>query len=213
MILSTFRSAAPFMTHFVVVFVISDILFVVLMQRFLTMELVEGALVPDAALTGYTPAQALEWYDVIGTEGRHIYTWLSLLDLFVIIPSYVFMLSCHLVMSSSLSNNTSNYYESLAYLPTMAAMFDLVESFTHLYSVLYYPFPASREMLMVASTATQFKFAFLGLCLASSAYYLLDKHIWHGRRLGPVEPTGAAYSTSSTSNSNNNSSSSKRKQT
>jgi hypothetical protein len=164
MILSTFRSAAPFMTHFVVVFVISNILFMGLMQRFMMMELVKGALVPDAALTGYTPAQALEWYEVIGTEGRHIYTWLSLLDLLVIIPSYVFMLSCHLVISSSSSsNNISNYYESLAYLPTMAAMFDLVESLSHLYSVLYYPFPASQEMMVVASMATQCKFAFLVL--------------------------------------------------
>jgi hypothetical protein len=196
MILSTFRSAAPFMTHFVVVFVISNILFMVLMQRFMTMELVKGALVPDAALTGYTPAQALEWYEATGTEGRHMYSRLSLLDLLVIIPSYIFMLGCHLVMSSSSSsspsNNTSNYYESLAYLPTMAAMFDLVESLTHLYSVLYYPFPASREMLVVASMATQCKFAFLGLCLASSAYYLLMKHIWHGRRRGQVEPNSSS---------------------
>jgi hypothetical protein len=187
MILSTFRSAAPFMTQFVVVFVISNSLFMVSMQRFLTIELVKGALVPDAALTGYTPDQALEWYALIGTEGRHAYMWLSVLDLLVIIPSYVFMLSCHLVMSSSSSNNTSNYYESLAYLPTMAAMSDLVESLTHLYSVLHYPFPASREMLVVASTATQSKFAFLGLCLASSAYHLLVKHIWHGGRLGKVD--------------------------
>jgi hypothetical protein len=90
---------------------------------------------------------------------------LSLFDVFVIIPSYLFALSCQLI-------SAHNCPEMLAYLPSMVVMFDLVESLTHLHACVYYPQQIpSPEWLLVASAATQFKFLFLGLSLVLSAYF------------------------------------------
>lgn len=171
MILSTFRAVAPYRQYFLFILIVSNTLYTILAPRLIKTDLVEGAIVPDAATRGYDPDQVVAWYDAIGPEGRRsYYTILGVLDLLFIIPSYLFWLSCHLVSSP-------NCPEVLAYLPSVVVIFDLMETMTHMYYCAIYDelvrkgdLPGALSLLL-AKSGTQFKFIFLGLSLALSAYF------------------------------------------
>lgn len=125
--------------------------------------IVGGCLVPDEALQGYTPQQALEWYDAIGEHGRSVYFQLFLLDLCIMIPSHVLLFGSLLV--------TNNTLQSCSYLAIATGVFDLIESVTHGCAVAG-SWKPSIVHLIIASAATQFKFAgFGGLLFAITLLY------------------------------------------
>ena len=115
--------------------------------------IVDTFLVPDEAFGGYTPRQALEWYEAIGDHGRAIYFQLFLLDICIMIPSYVLLSGSQLVPSGTATTISEN---SLSYLAVATGVFDLIESVTHGCAVAG-SWKPSIVHLILASAATQFK--------------------------------------------------------
>lgn len=153
MILSLFHHLKRYRLYFLVVTVASCMVHAWMMTM-IPLELVPGAFVPDAAWRGYTPQQALRWYELIGPKARNLYFQMVLVDLLFIIPSYVLLLGSQLVVSDS--------PKLLCYFPVITALFDLIETLTHVCAVWWYGvWSPSVRQLVVASAATQFKYAFL----------------------------------------------------
>jgi hypothetical protein len=117
--------------------------------------IVDTCLVPDAAAMGYTPQQAIEWYEAIGEHGRSIYFQLFLLDECIMIPSYVLFCGSQLVPTGASATITEN---SLSYLAVATGVFDLIETVTHGCAVAG-SWKPSNVHLILASAATQFKSA------------------------------------------------------
>jgi hypothetical protein len=161
MILSTFSRLEPYRLHFFTAFMLSSAVFTWRMQQ-IPVHIVDGALAPDAAITGYSPQQALNWYDAIGDQGRSVYFQMFLIDLFVVMPSYVLMLGAQLVATGCPG--------VLCYFVVAIACFDLIESLTTGCAVIGEWRP-SEVHLLVASAATQFKFVGIGLTLFLVAVY------------------------------------------
>jgi hypothetical protein len=137
-------------------------------------EIVEGAPVPDGS-AGYTPQQALDWYDGLGPKGRSIYIQSSMIDILLIIPSYVLLLGTQLVV-------TTDCPEIFCYIPVIAATFDGIETLTHLAAVVWYGvWSPSIDHLVVASAATQFKFAGIAISLILVVLYSIESWM-RGRR-------------------------------
>jgi hypothetical protein len=165
MILSTFRAVIPYQRYFVLSGVLIGILHPLILSRLVEVELVPGALIPDAALLGYSPNEVLAWYEALGESGLRIYVYLGLFDVMCIIPTYVFLLSCRLLASPRCP-------ETLAYFPSVAALFDILETSTHMYYAIYYPARMPDTLtLVVASCATQCKYVALALSLVLAAFY------------------------------------------
>jgi hypothetical protein len=184
MILSTFRSLKARRFVLLLCFFICNSTFLWRsQQRFISQEFVPGAPTPDGALYGYTPAQALEWYQRLNGSERKVVIQLGVLDIVGIIPSYTLFLGSQLV--------ATNCPDVLCYLPLWTATFDLIESATHLVALAsrhlaitddhdYAPGDDDSSILhsqslivwtpgifhlVVASAATQFKMAGLFLSL------------------------------------------------
>jgi hypothetical protein len=153
MILSTFRRLEPYRLYFLVATVASIMLYLWMMQK-IPLELVTGAFVPDTAWRGYTPQQALEWYEAIGTDARNHYSQMAYVDLLLIIPSMALLVGSQLA--------SSNCPKMLCYFPIIPATLDLFETLTHSCAVWWYGvWSPSVSQLVVASAATQFKYASL----------------------------------------------------
>jgi hypothetical protein len=178
MILSTFRRLVRYRLYFFLFFLISNTACMIRMQS-IPVEIVAGAAVPDVVVIGgYTPQQALDWYDDLGPKGRSIYIRWSIIDILFVIPSYVLMMGTQLVLV------TTECPEILCYMPVLAATFDGIESLTHLAAVVWYGvWSPSIHHLVVASAATQFKFAGIGSSLILVAIYsTIASWMLRGRR-------------------------------
>jgi hypothetical protein len=193
MILSSLRTAIPYKCYWLLSAVLIGILHPVILPQLMDVELLPGALIPDAALMGYNPSEVLAWYEALGASGRRMYVYVALFDVVCIIPSYLVLLSCQLLYSPHCP-------ETLAYLPSAMAIFDLLETGTHMYYAVYYPvqMPTTRT-LVVVSCATQFKYLVLVLSLLLVAYYAALDYYYPSRSTttpeGPKVPVRRSIKT------------------
>lgn len=170
MILSTFQRLKPYRKLCLGIFILSFAAYRWRMKE-IRVPIVGDALVPDAACLGYTPQQALDWYEAIGKHGRSIYFQVMLLDLCIMIPSYVLYFGSQLLETNKSGSATLTKYP-LSYLSLATGGFDFIESVTHGCAVAGSWRP-SIVHLIIASAATQFKCAgFALLLLANVVQYL-----------------------------------------
>jgi hypothetical protein len=170
MILSTFLRLKPYRKISMGIFLLSFAAYRWRMKE-IRFPIVGDTLVPDAACLGYTPQQAVDWYEAIGEHGRSIYFQIALLDLCIMIPSYVMYFGSQLLDTNPSGSATSNKH-ALSYLSLATGVFDYIESATHGCAVAGSWRP-SIVHLVIASAATQFKCAGLGLLtLAAVVQYL-----------------------------------------
>lgn len=165
MILSTFRHFAPYRLHCLVVGILGAAIFSILSQKYLSIELIPGSVMPDTAYAGYSPDFSRLWYVALSADDkkldRIIILLLGLLDFFVILPAYLFGFGSHLLQRQC--------PQILCYLPVWTGCFDLIESLTTFATIACIHFqvywvPSSFQLLL-ASAATQFKGVCFALCV------------------------------------------------
>jgi cytochrome bd-type quinol oxidase subunit 2 len=139
------------------------------MSKGLTASIVGDSMTPDASLFGYTPIQAVEWYRTLGDRGRLTYSKMAVVDILLIIPTYVLLLGCQFMALSQQSSKATLWNSKLwSYLPLFCGMFDLIESITHGAAVVMFPsWIPSTTHLIISCAATQFKFFGLFLSIMS----------------------------------------------
>jgi hypothetical protein len=174
MILSFLRQAIPYRRNVLIVLFLSNAMYIIGMNRNLSVFLYPGVLVPDASIKGYSPKDALVWYTDIGPQGRAIYVYLAMMDLLLIIPSYTCVLGSQLmagIQHLNYQNKCQFYYDTICLIPIITMVFDLMETSTHARACFFYPILPSTTMIFFASAATGFKFAGLFLSMVFVGWF------------------------------------------
>ena len=174
MILSTFKTLEPYRPFFFAGFLVANGAFMAAISKgVIEKEIVPGAFMPDMASSGYSPSDALEWYSALEPSERAAALSLAILDLLFIIPTYVPMLGSQLTAAGC--------PDILCYAPVWALSFDIIETVTHaLAFISLYTGHAWRPTpfhLVIASVATQFKFATLTLSLILVGCYTIKANV------------------------------------
>jgi hypothetical protein len=96
-----FQQAAPYRRHLLALFVTLCGVDLIGSNFYITKDVRPGALSPDFAPGGYTPQEAIDWYDAIEEGGRRLYAYLWYPLELVIMITYAILLSNQLSMSFS----------------------------------------------------------------------------------------------------------------
>lgn len=127
------------------------------------------AITPDAAFLGYSVQELLAFYIENGREGREAYLFIAKLDIFLVIPVYLFLLSAQML--------SARVPYPWMYLPTATAALDLSETLIHYYACRFYPEIPSSSVLEYASAATIAKYVGLLLSIVGPFVYGIVRKI------------------------------------
>lgn len=169
LILDTFRRFIPYRIHLLFVFLVIIVVANVFAVLHFPAHFLGGARTPDTAL-GYTGQEILDWYEVIGPNGRRLYlAGAFFLDILLIIPSYVLLFGSHLV--------AKNCNVRWLFLPILTGIFDIVETSTHSLNCYIYDTEKvgtgtlSIFWLRRTSIVTVMKYMMWNICFAMCVYH------------------------------------------
>ena len=151
-----FQAAVPYRWYTFLGYAISMILINVLSAWYMT-PIVEGALIPDVAMAGYTAEEAWTWYE---STNRDAYIVIGLMDLLVLIP-------CGSLWMGSQLAATGFPVPSVVAVATLA---DLTETLTHFLAVSLHWKP-SAEWLEWIVYATRIKFGTIWVLMAAIVWF------------------------------------------
>jgi hypothetical protein len=186
MIRSTLLRLEPYKVCFLVAFLISNTMAVVMSQAGILPDIVPGISIPDVAFMRggriLVPSEILAWYSKLEEfdAARRLYFWVTVIDLVAIIPSYTVWMGCEIVNLQGISG-------ILCHIPIWTGLFDILETGTHFMAIQdrylrhqhlegyeYWTPPSS--LLAAACMATPFKFIGLVVSLILVLYSR-----WKGR--------------------------------